>query len=369
MSAKSQISVVDIVRPEVLQKLASHSGPSLSIFIPTARHGPETRQSAQRLRKLLRSVSDELSGEFGAETAAKLSDAVETLVQNDDMWQHQSDGLAIFVTPSELLSFRLPVAFTESVMVNNRFRLLPLLGYLNSDEAFYVLALAQNSVRIFEASRQRINELPNDLLPLSMEDALKHEDPERQLQSQSVGGTDVRFHGHGAGKELDKQALERYFRAVDQGLIELLGPTNLPIVLACVDYYLPIYQSVTKLPNVLSEAITGNPEHRSATELHTGALAVVAPLHEKRTAETAERFTRQVGTGNTMSELTQITEMATQGRIDTLLLASIDQTSDDKNTGVQIDNAIADAIASGAKIAVVDPELLLGGTMVAILRH
>jgi hypothetical protein len=368
MDVMTHSSVTDVIHPDTLTKLATHRGPSLSIFIPTARHGPETRQGAPNLRKLIRSVADNIQSEFGADEAAKLIKPIEALIDDANMWQHMADGLAIFVNASHMQTFRLPISFTESVAINNRFRLQPLLAYLNSDEAFYLLSLAQNSVRIFEASRQSINELPNDLLPASMEDALKYEDPERQLQSQSVGGTDMRFHGHGAGKELDKQAIERYFRAVDHGLMQLLGPTKLPILLACVDYYLPIYRSVTKFANVLDTAITGNPEHRSPADLHAAAVPLVAPLHDQQMSEMVERYTSLAGTGKTVEDIAQLAEKSEQGRIDTLLLSANSSLTAETLNATDVDDAIANAIQHGAKIAIVEPTLISGCSIAAILR-
>jgi hypothetical protein len=236
------------------------------------------------------------------------------------------------------------------------------------DVAFYIVALSQNSVRLFEATAQTIDELPTEQLPASIDDALRFEDPERQLQSQPIGGGGVHFHGHGAGEELDKQALARYFRAVDRGLVELLGATTRPVVMACVDYYLPIYRDITNLANVIDAAVSGNPEHRSISELHSAALPLVEPIVQQRATAVATRYAELVGTGRTVTDLTALTAAASEGRIDTLLVTAGDTVPPDPTTLTAIDHVIADAMNTGATVSVTQPSVI-DGPVAAILRY
>ena len=241
-------------------------------------------------------------------------------------------------------------------------------NYLGGDEHFYILALAQDSLRVFEATTQTIAELPTEQLPASIDDALRFEDPERQLQSQSVGGGDVRFHGHGAGDELDKEALARYFRAVDRGLVRMLGATTLPVVLACVDYYVPIYRDITNLANILDVAVSGNPEHRSAAELHSSAVALIAPIAKQRGDIVSARYQELAGTGHTLVDLPALRAAANEGRIDTLLVSADTTTAAPSATLTVIDEILAEAINSGATVRVTQPSDI-EGPVAAILRY
>ncbi len=359
---------VDVVHPDDIIQLAAHRGPALSVFIPTARHGPETLHGPTRLRNLVRSVTSDAEAAFGAETTGQLLAPVLALADDADAWQHQADGLAIFASPTEHRQFRLPIALAEDAVVGERFRLRPMVRYLGTDDVFYLLALAQNSIRLFQATPQTIDELSTEQLPESIDDALRFEDPERQLQSQSVGGGDVRFHGHGAGEELDKEALARYFRAVDRGLVETLGATNLPVLVACVDYYLPIYRDVTNLANVIDVAVSGNPERRSAAELHGAALPLIQPIAQQRATAIATRYRELAGTGRTLADPTALTAAASEGRIDTLLVADDDTSPLDPAALSAIDQVIADAIDTGATVSTTQRSLV-ETTIAAILRY
>lgn len=152
-----------------------------------------------------------------------------------------------------------------------------------------MLALSVNSVRLFEATRFTIAELPLGPMPASMAEALAHEDPEAQLQVRA-GGQRGMFHGHGLGDEIDKQALARFFREVDRGLRERLESNAAPLVLAAVRYYLPIYRSVTAHPTLATRVVEGSPDSRSPRELHAEAWEIVAPMFAPAAHDVEERL-------------------------------------------------------------------------------
>lgn len=369
--SQTPVRPLDVVALADLQDLAAHRGPCASIFLPTARKGPETRQGPTRLANLLKEAAPRLAEEGVAKPEALLAPVARTLVDDVDFWQHQGDGLAVLVAEGIQRHFRLPATVGEHVTVNTRFRLRPLLPSAVGHEMFFLVALAKNSVRVFEASRLTIDELPTGAMVTSMEEALAHEDHERQLQHRSAGGASQQFHGHGAGDEVEKAALERYFRVVDAGLVELLGPTRRPVVLACVDYFLPIYQSVTALPNVASTVVAGNPEHRSALDLHQAAVAVMEPVWADERAQVVERFGALFGTGRALTEIDAIATAAAEGRVDTLLCTpeAFDPEAYGGDHDQRLDHAVADVLATHGTITAVDGAVAPGSRVTAVLRY
>lgn len=373
MAGSTPLGHIDVVRTEDLQELATHDGTCVSVFLPTARHGPDTLEGPVRLRNLLRTVETDLK-ESGVDRAAieELLEPLRALVEDAPFWQHQSDGLALYATTALLRHFRVPLAFAESTVASFRFRLLPLWPLVAGDDTFFIISLSQNEVRVFEATRQTIDELAPGPIPRSLAEALAHEDPERQLQSHSVGGSDVRFHGHGTGAETDKATLERYFRAVDKGLSRVLGSTHQPVVLACVGYYLPIFQSVTRFANLADAAIVGNPEHRAPDELLAAARAIIDPMQAARRTTTAERFTALAGTGRTLTDMADIVSAAHQGQVEMLLVRADDPMPHERAPAVTdklIDLAVADVLAKGGVIEGIDRALLTDTPIAAVLRY
>jgi hypothetical protein len=144
---------MDLLTEATLAELAHHRGPAhLSLFMPTHRAGPETRQDPIRFRNLVSRASPLLATHEGlsAHEADELLAPVRELLDDHELWRHQADGLAVYAAPGLLRTVRVPLALDEEVVVGRRFRLRPLLPLLADDGRFYVLALSQNDVRLYE---------------------------------------------------------------------------------------------------------------------------------------------------------------------------------------------------------------------------
>ena len=81
------------------------------------------------------------------------------LLPDPGFWQHQSDGLAVFLSADTFHFFRLPIRFDELVVIVNRFHVKPLLPFLTSDGLFHILALSQNQVRLLEGTGFSVDEI------------------------------------------------------------------------------------------------------------------------------------------------------------------------------------------------------------------
>jgi hypothetical protein len=386
MDTEQVIASIDPVSMNDVASLGAVHGPCVSLFLSTHRFGPETTtQDPLQLRNLVKAAKSEL---VDAGTERRVIDEILTpvssLVDDTTFWQHQSDGLAVFSGPGRFESFRIPLALAEEVTVAGSFRVRPLLASVSGDDRCFVLALSQNSVQLFEATRYTMTRLDAGSIPESMDAALEFEDPERQLQSHSVGGGDVAFHGHGVGGEVERDAIERFLRAVDRGVIDALGDVRDPLVLACIDSYLPIYRSVTRYPNVANEAIAGNAEHRSVAELHRAAWQIVQPQIAATTDAAIARYQSAVGTGNTADTILEVLAAARDGRVAQLFVAggapmwgridehgniSVAQARSISDEDL-VDRSVFETLAHNGEVIVTDPDALGVNTVVAaVLRY
>lgn len=84
-------------------------------------------------------------------------------------------------------------------VATDRFHLKPLLQLLSGDGQFYILALSQNQVRLFQGNRYHVSGVELTDLPTSMAEALQLDNPQQNLQfhtgtSQGGGGDRATFH-------------------------------------------------------------------------------------------------------------------------------------------------------------------------------
>jgi hypothetical protein len=160
----------------------------VSVFMPTFRKG-ESEQNPIRMKNLLRRTDEKLR-ERGLRSTDAYLQPLRSLINDSGFWEHVADGLAIFMTEDEVRLFRLPLQFPEIVIVNTRFYIKPLLPLLSEEKLFYILALSQNKIRIFRATRYSVEELEPENMPKSLFEAMKYDLREAQLQwhSQTMSG-------------------------------------------------------------------------------------------------------------------------------------------------------------------------------------
>lgn len=323
---------MDIITRENIEKLARKSDQFLiSIYMPTHRVGREIQQDPIRMKNLLRRVREQLE-DVGLRKPEidELLKPVETLSSEATFWQHQSDGLAIFLTDKFVKYFRLPIKFDELLVIANRFHLKPLLPLLSRNGHYYLLALSQNQIRLLEGSLFSIDEIDLEEVPSSLQEALFYDDPEKQLQYHTstgspgnIGARSSTFHGQGISEDDSKSNILRFFQKVDTGIMELLSSEQSPLVLAGVNYLIPIYREANQYPHLVETFIEGNPDELSAEKLHELAWKIVQPIFTSDLHQAMSLYRELSGSDNglTSTSLESIIPAAHYGRIDTLFVS------------------------------------------------
>lgn len=373
---------------ELMQR---REGPCVSMFSPMVKAGAETLQNPIRLKNLIRQAQDALveRGLGDKEARQLLAPAVE-LIDDRPFWQHQSVGLAVFVSEGFFRCYRLPLEVRELAVVEDRFHLKPLLPLLSGDGRFYVLALAQKRVRLLEATRHSVRELDLGDLPTSLNDALGYEVEESHLQYHSGTRTAQNsarpeYHGQGGGEDDVKLEIQKFFNLLDNGVSSLVAEKDAPLVLAGVEFLFPIYRQVSDYPHLVEGGVPGNHDGASPEELLEKAWPVVEPVFTRAQEEAAGRFHDLLGTGQASGQLEDVLTAAFDGRVDTLFVAlgtrlwgSFDEErravnrSDHNGPGTEdlVDYAAIQTLLKGGQVFAVPPEQVPdGGAVAAVYRY
>jgi hypothetical protein len=307
--------------------MAVEAEPCLSIYMPTDPAAATTDEQRIRFKNLLGKAAQ--AAEERAPRNQALAAAIaegRRLLENDFFWRHQSDGLAVFMAPGVFMFYRLPIRFGESFSAGGRFAVKPLIPLFMADGRFNILALSQAEIRLFDCTRHGIMEIDLIEVPDGIAESLQYDDKHYQLQFHT-GTADARgrrpamFHGQGVGIDDSKDDIRRYMLDVNRGLQGILPDPAVPLVLAGVDYLLPIFREASSYGRVMPEAITGNPEALKPEELHRKALAIVRPELERGLREAVQRYRELAGRGYTAAGVRAVVPAAAYGRVDTLWVA------------------------------------------------
>lgn len=378
-------------RAELEELMQRRQGACVSIFAPMVKAGTETQQNPIRFKNLVRRSHEALVERgLGDPDARQLLAPATDLIDDTPFWQHQSTGLAVFVSPGFFRYYRLPVEVRELAVVEDRFHLKPLLPLLSGDGRFYVLALSQKRVRLLEATRHSVRELDLGDLPTSLNDAVGYEVEESHIQYHSGtrsarGGSSPVYHGQGGGDDDVKLEIQKFFNLLDRGVSSLIGDREAPLVLAGVEFLFPLYRQVSSYPDLVEGGVPGNHDATSAEELREKAWPLVEPVFTRAQEEAVGRFRGLLGTGQASVQLDDVVTAAHDGRVETLFVAlgtrrwgSFDQErrvvelSEHNGPGTEdlVDFAALQTLLKGGEVFAVPPEQVPeGGAVAAVYRY
>lgn len=384
---------MDILNPTDLKSLISQQGKwCVSLYMPTHRVGREQQQNPVRFKNLLAKAETNLiANGLRRPKVQDLMQPAEELLTDKDFWQHQSDGLAMFLSNEFFVKYQLPASFKELLLITKSFHIKPLFPLLNRVGKFYVLFVSLNNIRLFQATADTISEIALKF-PTSMDEALGIDDPQKYLNlhagsmstSEAKGGAAI-FHGHDPEDE-EKKNIRRFFQSINQGLNELLEDKNLPMILAGVDHILPIFRQACTYDNILEDSVSGNPDKENLKDIHQNAYQIAAPIFEESQKKAFEKFEQLKGQQSALaiSDLKAAVRAAKFGQVETLFVPVDEQKwgrYDARNGKVileskpgpesedLLDLAAAETILnSGQVFAVPRGQLASDGDLAAILR-
>lgn len=303
----------------------------LSFYMPLYRTGREVMQAPILLKDMRSRAVAELEGRgCGPETIAELLEPVDRLHEGTEFALLQGEGLAILSGIGFSASFLLPEAPPAMAVADKRFALEPLLPLLFEEGRFLLLAISLNSVRLWEADRQSLREIPLEGMATNIRDALQLEDEDGYLMfhtgsppSGRQSGSAI-FHGHGGGKSENKDGkrnILEFFRLIDKGIRSRLPDPGIPLILTGVDYLIPIYRQANTHPRLLDGFVPGNPEAvPDRDELHAKARKIYGEEREREKKRMLELYQERLASPLAAAGLRNVILAGHQGRVKQLFV-------------------------------------------------
>ena len=319
-----------LTKQDIKELVERENGVCASIYLPTFRAGQDVDQNKITFKNLLREVEKNFK-EYGLrrDKIDSLLEEPNQLLADSSFWRDQLDGLAAFISGNGFSYHRLPLKFEPLAFTGNRFHLKPVMPMLSNDGRFYLLALNLSGLKLFHGTHYSISRLRLRNVPETLEESMKYDDPERQIQYHSgvsSPGSRVKykptFHGQGVAGDEDKKYIIQFFQKVDKGVKSLLGSDNSPLILAGVDYLIPLYRKVNSYPFLLENGIPGNTDDKSTEQLHREGWELVKPAFRQKQEKAAEEYLALAGReeGKSSSDLEEVVPAASYGRVQSLFV-------------------------------------------------
>lgn len=319
---------MDILTRETMNDLIEAQGyPCISLYMPTRHDLPTGEENRTRFKTMLRQAREVAAdaAHNEEEVLKAMFEPAERLISDSHYWRQQGLGLAMFASPQHFSVWRLPLEFEELAVSAPHFHVKPLLPLFSDDGHFYILAMSLNKVRFFRCTRHTCHEVELPAAPQSLEESMRYDDPEKQLQfhtgdSRPQDSRPAVHHGQGVGHDDKDVRVEEFLRKVDNAVFDRLADDRAPVVAACVENNFAPFSAVSRLKNLAPVPLRGNPDELSVEELRRGALEVVEPMLQRARREAVDRFHERKGTGLASSMLEEVVAAAMHGRVATLFV-------------------------------------------------
>jgi hypothetical protein len=388
---------IDIPTLEEFKALAQVKGETcVSLYLPTSPLAENVQANRIAFKDLVREALSQLR-QAGAdkEKIAVFEERFDHLagddydVQDEDkirkrqrakpdeielFWHQQANGLAVLTTAGTIRTFRLPDAPKPLAEVADRLHLTPLIRAMTSPHDAFVLALAEESVRLIHAFanyppvRLQIPDLPKNAKEATRRPSIHVRAPRRRLQN----------------LEGEKVLLHKYVAKVAHAIHGALAGLNTPLVLAAAEPIASIFRSVNTYPRLADEVIEGNPDPVTDAELEDAAIPILDHIYS-RELKAAIALYDELKPERATTDISYAAHAATAGAIDQLLVdldavvpglvSDIDgsvtySASDDAETYSVVDEVARRALFTGARVmGARSEELPDRAPLAAILRY
>jgi len=347
-------------RAQIERLLTSRDPASVSVYLPT---DPASQGHPERIE--LKNLAAEAGRQLGelevpSSDVAEIAAAFSDLLQDGAFWRYQARSLCVFARPDSLRTFRLPNHLVSMVEVSDRFHLKPLLRSVTFPQVAFVLALAEDSVRLLEVAADlapwvvTVPDLPASAAAAVGQSSIKGRGPRRKIQ----------------GSEGQKVRLRQYSRQVDQALRTVLNALDIPLILAATEPIDAIFRSVSSYPHLAAAGIPGSPVATSDADLAARARSVLDELNAGELRRLRELYDDRRSYGRTAEDVTDVARAATLGAVEVVFL-DIDEVipgSIHERSGAVTFSPPADPVSYGVVDEIARRVWLSGGRVLAVRR-
>ncbi|MFP4497448.1 MAG: hypothetical protein ACLFQV_04495 [Vulcanimicrobiota bacterium] len=371
---------------ELDQLMDMKSEPSVTVYMSSLVDKSDPNYNRTHFKNLLREVEKRLPGDYSKEYySSKLLKPAWELLEDSPYWNFMDQGFAMFLTPNYFQCYLLPINVQDLVTVSGHFHLKPLLELLSQNQDFYLLTISQNGNSFYKGNIFGVQEVKIDSMPASMAEVLRFDVPEESVQfhtseTHRIGQGKAIYHGQGIHFSDHKKDVKRYFDEINQALHNYMKNRKAPLILAGVDWLIPVYEDANTYKNLYHEYIRGNPEELTATDLHHKCRELLKPIVSEAKEKAMENFNNKINSDLTSKDLEEIVASAFFGKIDTLFVRVGEQvwgTFDSQKPGITIeegqtyenqdllDFAAVHTHRNGGRIFPIQPEELFEDSPVA----
>ncbi len=282
MVSTKEVRVIMIQLPtnsEIKTLKACKEPDCISIYAPYIAPNSSDNPNRTQLKNFLKEARQQLAAKKMNERKIDelLSPAIKML-DGEEFRMNYKHSLAVFIGHDFFRYYHLPPkGISPSLVIGKGFAIQPIVELLSKSPSYFVLIISHNGAKLLKGDRYNIEPVEKYG---SMKDDLKIDEYPREYQTHSVapastGKGSEKAHGQYNETQVDKDMLAKFFHNIDGKMNKIMKKDGLPLIIAGVDYLLPIYRQANTYPNLKDDELQGNYEHTPLDVVRKKAYKIV----------------------------------------------------------------------------------------------
>lgn len=156
----------------------------VSIIVPTHRLSPDRRIDPPEVKRAIDNAKLLMKTNYTESQVKPMFPVLDDIYSSID-FDHNQDGIGIFISPDVHLTVKFPFPVEEKVKVSSRFEIRDLLYKISYSSSYRVLMLSHKEARMFDGSWGELSEISDHSFPAEFQDEFIYNPPS---QSSSYSG-------------------------------------------------------------------------------------------------------------------------------------------------------------------------------------
>jgi hypothetical protein len=309
-------------KAEMAELISRNPVPGVSIFLKTHPSWPEKEHSVIKLKNSIKEAKSQLAGSgYDEDMIKKILRQADKLLEDEEFWARQSEGLAVFLSKDFFVYYRLPVSFEDRVIVSSYFYLKPLIPILTETGRYYILDLNIKNVRLFEATYDSIRQFELGDIKTNIEDLIEYKGREDlQVHTGGGGGANTAFYGDFYTNDDQREEIRIFYKQVESSVQELLKDSSEYMILVGVEGLQSLYRGITTYRHITEDGLDGSWDHLHPNELQQKTFEIIKPYFEKDKKEAINHFNSGNYRDRVITGLKAILGKSYSGLVETLFV-------------------------------------------------
>ncbi|HEY7854453.1 MAG TPA: hypothetical protein VIB80_04980 [Aquiluna sp.] len=308
---------------------------AVSIYAPTHKSSPENQADPILLKNLVSKAQEQVLKLGDKRQMGPVLENLEAAF-NSINFEHTSDGIALLVSENGFHTFNLSHSPNEQVSVGKEFSVAELAKTLSKSWEYHLLVLSESPTRLFRGDRDSLQEIKGSF-------------PIEHTGRGGAQGLPTDF-GQRTSVVEDEEH-RKFFRTVADALTHVQADEKLPLVVTGVTRFQAFWADVA--PSQAADLIIeGSYDFMSEAELIEKFWSDIQEHFRAENKKVIADLDSAKSQKRYAGGIAEVLEMATAGRIDTLVV------SDDETANEEIEKAVRAVLESAGDVFFVPAEEL-----------